>query len=314
MNNAKLKKIISYAGSVLMILSLVFIARRFMAEEDAFRTAFGMLTSPWVIIGLFAIAATEGLGILAAGLNFRALVRNVSGIVAPRPLALAVYTESNVYKYIPGGVMYVAGRNRLSVEIEELSHGKVALSTVLEGVTMVIGVITVAVIFAFDHSVTYIQTLDILPVLMLIVGAILVVAAFVAYFMRHKIGGGLKSLTNNMETINFAVIAKRVGFAIGLMFLYSVTFLMTLTLMGQEMTLSLGFAIIGLYLLAWLAGFITPGAPSGIGVREVVMILFLGDFVHAGILTAAMVMHRVLTATGDVMAYFAAKGIVRAAR
>jgi len=301
------KKLVSYLGTLLMIVSLVFIAQRLIADEGFDRNLFDLLTSPWVIAGLLGIATLEGTGILMAGLNFRALVRNVSGVMVNRPLALAVYTESNVYKYIPGGVMYVAGRNRLAVEVDELSHGKVALATILEGVGMVIGVVVVAVVFAFDYSVTYVRQMDILPILLMILILALLIAAPIVYFLRHRIGGGIKTLTSNMETINFVVIAKRVGFSIVLMFLYSVTFLMTLMILGQELTLGLGFAIIGLYLLAWLAGFLTPGAPSGLGVREVVMIMFLGDFVSVTVLTAAMVMHRVLTVIGDVGAYAFAK-------
>jgi len=292
---------------------MVFIARRLIADEGFDRSLLELLTSPRVVVGLFVIATLEGSGILLAGLNFRALVRNVSGILPPRPLALAVYTESNVYKYIPGGVMYVAGRNRLAVEISELSHGKVALATILEGVGMVIGVVVVAVVFAFDHSVTYLRQMDILPIIVLAVGLLLLIAAPIVFALRHKIGGGLKNLTSNMETINFSVIAKRVGFSIMLMFLYSLTFLMTLIVLGQEVDFALGFAIIGLYLLAWLAGFITPGAPSGLGIREVVMMMFLGDFVNVTILTAAMVMHRVLTIMGDFGAYSFAKILTRRA-
>jgi len=302
-----IKKLVSYVGTLLMILSLVFIARRLMTDEGFDRELFGLLTSPWVVAGLLGIAALEGSGILLAGLNFRALIRNVSGIVLGRPLALSVYTESNVYKYIPGGVMYVAGRNRLAVEVDDLSHGKVVLATILEGIGMVIGVVVVAVIFAFDYSVTYIRRMDILPMIVAIVGVVAIAAAITLYCLRHRIGGGIKRLTSNMETINFSVVAKRVGFSIILMFLYSVTFLLTLMILGQELTFELGFAIIGLYLLSWLAGFITPGAPSGLGVREVVMMMFLGDFVSVSILTAAMVMHRVLTVIGDVAAYIFAK-------
>jgi len=304
------KKIVSYIGTALMIVSIGFIARRIITTGTE-QLDLSLLTNPWIIAGLLAVATMEGAGILAAGLNFRALLRNVSGIFVNRKLALKVYTEANIYKYIPGGVMYVAGRNRLAVEEENLAHGKVVLATVLEGACMVIGVVVVAAVFSFDYSITYVRQLEILPVIMLIVGLVVVIGAFVLYFMRHRIGGGLKRLTSNMETISWSVIIKRVGFSILLMFLYSVTFLLTLMLMGQELTFDIGFAIIGLYLLSWLAGFLTPGAPSGIGVREVVMLMFLGDFVDPSVLMAAMVMHRILTVGGDVFAYVVALALAK---
>jgi len=56
-------------------------------------------------------------------------------------------------------------------------------------------------------------------------------------------------------------------------------------------------------LLAWLAGFLTPGAPSGAGVREIIMHVFLGNMVSIELLLMAMVIHRVVAAAGDVAAY-----------
>ena len=315
-NDRKLnvKKIVSYVGTTLMILSLLFITQRLINDEGFDRSLFEHLSSLWVIGGLFLIAMAEGLGILGAGLNFRAILKNVSSVTVDRRLALSVYTESNVYKYIPGGVMYVAGRNRLAIEIDELTHGKVALSTILEGISMIIGVITIASIFAFNHTAAYIRRMEIMPIAALIVLLVMVAGAIILYFLRHRIGGKLKQMTSSMERISWLTIAKRIGFSILIMFFYSLTFLVVLMLMGQEVSFELGFAIIGLYLLAWLAGFITPGTPSGLGVREVVMMMFLGDLVSVSVLTAAMVMHRALTAVGDIAAYVFAKWLLQLGR
>jgi len=302
------KKIVSYIGSLLMVVSLVFVARSLInvwQSEDGISLAF----SPWVLTGFIAIIIAEGLGILAAGLNFRSLLRNVSGVTVVRSLALKVYTESNMYKYIPGGVMYVAGRNRLAVEVDALPHSKVVLATVLEGILMVFGVVVVAIVFAFDHSVNYLRTLGVLPIVFAIVFVMVIATIPIVYLCRHKIGGVLKNLLSDMEKISFFVVIKRAGFGIFIMFLFSLALLLTIMLLGQEMTFELGFAIIGLYLIAWLAGFLIPGAPSGLGIREAVMLSFLSDFVDVGILIAAMVLHRVILVLGDLFAYAVAFAI-----
>jgi len=57
--------------------------------------------------------------------------------------------------------------------------------------------------------------------------------------------------------------------------------------------------IIGLYVLSWLAGFITPGAPSGLGIREAVMLMFMGAMVYEPVLLSAIVTHRALNVVGD---------------
>ena len=308
-----IKKIVSYAGTALMILSLLFIAQRLINDEGFDRSLFEQLSSSWVIVGLLLIAMAEGLGILGAGLNFRAILKNISSIKVDLRLALSVYTESNVYKYIPGGIMYAAGRNRLAIEVDELTHGKVALSTILEGIGMIIGVITIAAIFAFNHTVTYIGRIDIMPIISFIT-LFIIIAAIILYCLRHRIGGKLSKIIGSIEKISWLTVAKRLGFSIIIMFFFGLTFLLILIIMGQEISLGLGFAIIGLYLLAWLAGFITPGTPSGLGVREVVMVMFLGDFISVSVLTAAIVIHRALTALGDVSAYVFAKGLLKSNR
>jgi len=55
----------------------------------------------------------------------------------------------------------------------------------------------------------------------------------------------------------------------------------------------------GAYVSAWLAGFVTPGAPAGIGVRELVLLFLLGGRVEKADLLLAVVLARVVTVCGD---------------
>lgn len=293
--NIGAKKLVSYAGTLLMLVSIGFIAR----QLAAYGIDFSLLSSAAVVAGLFAVAFAEGVAMFGASFNFRALLRNVSGVAVEKPLAVIVYLTSNLYKYIPGGVMYVAGRHRMAVETENLRHTKLAFSTVIEGVMYGLAALIVALSLAFENSVDYARDLEILPLVLLIPGIALLVIAPPAYIFRKKI----VEFWQTVKVFKFTVLAKRFGFALGMMFLWGVTFLLTLTLLGQPMTPTLAPTIVGLYLLAWLAGFLTPGAPSGFGVREAVMMLFLDGLVYTEILLAAMVIHRVVTVVGDLCAY-----------
>jgi hypothetical protein len=51
--------------------------------------------------------------------------------------------------------------------------------------------------------------------------------------------------------------------------------------------------------LAWVAGFVVPGASAGIGVREAVLILALNGALGAEASTAVALMLRVVTTIGD---------------
>lgn len=55
----------------------------------------------------------------------------------------------------------------------------------------------------------------------------------------------------------------------------------------------------GLFALAWVAGFITPGAPAGLGVREAILLAILGPQYGSGVALALAVTLRLITLAGD---------------
>ena len=66
----------------------------------------------------------------------------------------------------------------------------------------------------------------------------------------------------------------------------------------------------GAYVLAWVAGFLTPGVPAGLGVREVVLLFLFRGMVHEADLLLAVVMSRVVTIAGDVL-FFGLASLIR---
>ncbi len=64
-----------------------------------------------------------------------------------------------------------------------------------------------------------------------------------------------------------------------------------------------------LFLLAWLAGFVVPIAPGGIGVREAALLALAGPTVAAGPLLAAVLALRVGSIAGDLL--FGLRAILR---
>jgi hypothetical protein len=57
---------------------------------------------------------------------------------------------------------------------------------------------------------------------------------------------------------------------------------------------------------AWLAGFVTPGAPGGLGVREAILVMALEGTLGKGGALAAAALFRAATTLGDVALYLAA--------
>ncbi len=59
----------------------------------------------------------------------------------------------------------------------------------------------------------------------------------------------------------------------------------------------------GLFAIAWLAGYLLPGAPGGLGMREAMMVLLFSPVLGGGAAVGLGVTHRMTTITGDGLAF-----------
>lgn len=56
---------------------------------------------------------------------------------------------------------------------------------------------------------------------------------------------------------------------------------------------------VGAFAVSWIAGFVVPGAPAGLGVRELVLTAWLGDALPATTVVVLVLALRVATTIGD---------------
>ena len=63
------------------------------------------------------------------------------------------------------------------------------------------------------------------------------------------------------------------------------------------------FQLTCLFSIAWIAGYLVPGAPGGLGVREGIMVLLLSPIIGSGTAIGLAVLFRVTTTLGDGMAF-----------
>jgi len=57
------------------------------------------------------------------------------------------------------------------------------------------------------------------------------------------------------------------------------------------------------YSISWMLGFAVPGAPGGIGVREMVLSMLLSPVMDGDVIAVLSVLHRMITVAGDFLAY-----------
>jgi uncharacterized membrane protein YbhN (UPF0104 family) len=76
---------------------------------------------------------------------------------------------------------------------------------------------------------------------------------------------------------------------------------------------SLGL-MIGAFALAWVAGFVVPGPPAGLGVREAVLIALTQGAIDATAASQLFVAHRIATTLADVAAFALGAWLLRGNR
>ena len=59
----------------------------------------------------------------------------------------------------------------------------------------------------------------------------------------------------------------------------------------------------GLFSLAWLVGFVTPGAPAGLGIRDAILVTGLSAVYGAGIAIGLTILLRIITIAGDGLSF-----------
>jgi uncharacterized membrane protein YbhN (UPF0104 family) len=63
------------------------------------------------------------------------------------------------------------------------------------------------------------------------------------------------------------------------------------------------FLITSIFAISWLLGFITPGSPGGIGIREALLVTFLAPIYGNAIAIWLSIVLRIITTLGDGIAF-----------
>ena len=84
-------------------------------------------------------------------------------------------------------------------------------------------------------------------------------------------------------------------------------YIICLCILGQPFTASLFFQVGGLFILSWSIGFLTPGAPGGLGVREAIMLMFLNDVLSQNLLLTSAILYRIICIIGDCLVFLLAQ-------
>lgn len=284
-----LKKNLHFIGSLLAILAIIFVGFRFKTYWQALDTT--RLTPDLILLILILTIIYAFNNILLAQAWHNILIGLGANI--DKNQSIKIYGISQIAKYIPGNIFHLAGRQALGMGIG-ISAKNLAQSSAWE-----LGLIAAA---GATFAVLLLPTLQ-LDLILNINFAINANLSLVLFFLLvTTIFFNLHYFFNNyiVKSLSYHYLFLILSSSIFTLLVINISRNNSTNLSGHYYTF---IQIASAYSIAWLAGLVTPGAPAGIGIREVVLLFFLKNLITESDLLMAILLGRIITVTGDFLFY-----------
>lgn len=285
-------------GFVLAAIGLLYVALAFADEWPQIVPALAS-GHAWLAVSAGTVLWAAAIAVLSLGWVEILARISATQATAPtatgnrRPLALA-YCLSNISKYVPGNVMHFGARQLQAAALGH-KHRHIASTSLLESAGLIAGAITVGglVLLAMGDGGLFKKVSEIIDIntsllagiIALLAGLILLGAAL--GFRQHPIA--------QYGAISMLAACVAFGLILTMVWLVALSFglaVKTAALVGA------------LYVLAWVFGYLLPGAAAGIGVREAGLLwagttMFDTALLSADSLLLIALMARVANLAGD---------------
>jgi len=272
---------------------------------------YGLIFRVGNLLPMLAVVLVMTLIALCNVTPWRLLVQAISNVTLSYRTALPVFVKANLMKYIPGNIFQYVGRNQLAID-QKLPHLEVAFATMLDvGLTVLsAGLISVIFLSSFVGELFRVHLLE-YTVFIFLVLAVLLVLALLLFIFRKKIKVLFRQYRHFFTGKTVAKIIISLAYYLVVLLLSGLMFLVVLTfILGEQLPFVQGFQLITAYTLAWLVGFVTPGAPAGIGIKELVMVSVTGNLLSYQTIALAMVIMRILMIIADILAFIMGRFVI----
>lgn len=300
MDMQKFKKMLTVFGRMVSIICILFVGYRLYK-----------LDIDW---GLFA--RSPGKILIIMGLLFLQVIDNCLNVTSWKMYLdtfsaqknsyseiASIYLKSNIAKYLPGNVAHYVGRNVLGKKIG-VKQSSILMATIFEVICLSVFNILFALVMSFQNTQNFISRLVAeqrmfvdSPILIMIVLIILMIGICVLVKYRKKIAHFLTK-----EVV--LTVIKTIPIYIATIM---VTALMLTLIFFAILNMPINYAsVASANSLSWLAGYIVPGAPGGIGIREVVLVWLLEAECLPELVILAAVLLRICVIFGDSLSFLGA--------
>ena len=305
MLSSKIHILIRYTGIILAFLAgIYFIYFVNLHISSLPKLNWGLQSIVVVIVTLVHYS----LGVLLGGSVWYLLLQGYC-INVKWQLAQKIFGQAQFGKYLPGNIGHHVGRVLLAssygvplqITIQTMLIETVWGATIGAGIALfaslyIVVPASISVISATGATeiLFFLVVLSLLPFLVL-----KIITAYMPSF-AVKLTGGVK------------LRLPRFGMLLQIIALYLLSFLIIGVVLDFHARYlfnysdSRVFLLTGIYSCAWIAGYLTPGAPAGLGVREAILITALTPLYGTGISIGLTVSLRMVSTLGDGLVFFIA--------
>ncbi|MCK9538764.1 hypothetical protein [Dokdonella sp.] len=279
------RRFVKVAGVLLVLVAGAFLVRRALALGGALGTGLADIP-PCALASAFAVYV---LGALLLALAWWRLVGLAAGRALPARPLLVGHLRAQGAKYLPGNVFHLAFRH-VSARRLGVGHAALALALGLESLLVITAAAMLGLGMATDPRVVALAPWArhlawLLPILLAL-----------AWW-----GSGAVARRTGQPAFRPGRRARGLAVALGLYLGMFVLSALSLRLLAADPDALPLLAWCGWLALAWMIGYVTPGAPAGLGLREAVLVLGLGPvFGEAGALVLALA-YRLISVAADAL-------------
>ena len=283
------------AGYLALFLCFLFIGFRLWENRSDFSGIHFHLS----LIGALVVSSiTYALASLLIAVAWQRLLTLLGEKKASFKTCFPVYAHSQIAKYIPGNIVHIAGRHAMG-RTTGLSNASLVAAALYE----MIGLVTCAGLIKISINFSSLTVFD-PPVSITIFVVVILILSPISFMM---IKSRLMPPQSQVKSSSIQVLSGILGVTI----LYTLFFLLAgISLLGLvygihiTVDITKAFQMLSIFSVSWLAGFLTPGAPAGIGVREAVMIALMEGIIGKSNSVIISILFRLVTIAGDVILFF----------
>nr|WP_321269488.1 hypothetical protein [uncultured Tolumonas sp.] len=286
---AAIKNILSskYIKLFVFFVSMVFVFKVGLENYDVISSRHGVVVNNISLLLFFSFVYLFLQSILAWG--WKLILQGGSKSNLGMDL-IAVYLKTAIFKYIPGNIFHLLGRQVIAKKYG-LTDKVLIFSSVIEILILILSSLSLSffvVIFFYD-SFTFLNDR----------GEFYIKTFMVLFFIVMFFASFFFNVYSKYRYVIFSYFLCVIFFVV----VGGITYFLANVLLNINLSYQQSFVF---YSISWVVGFLVPGAPGGIGIRESIFILLSGGVILEGDAFVLVALLRIINLLGEIFGFLLA--------